>query len=133
MSILLGVFIGIIIGVVGIISIRMILRNIEIKNFLEEEKEYEFLVNLLIDNNIIKDGTKYLINIEEKCVYVLMNNKLNQYNYIKNKNEFLEVNSINLSENIAEFIKKYSVGEIYSPNLLYSNSYRIIRQKKYKI
>jgi hypothetical protein len=128
-----GIFIGIVIALIGIISIKTIIEKYKLKKHLKECNTLEPLVYLLIDNGIIKDQTKFLEDNKNKCVYVFNENELKQYTY-KNNNEddFLEVNSINIPENITNILGDYiSWNYAYRANSMYGRFYRFIHKKKY--
>jgi predicted membrane protein len=131
--ILLGIFIGIIISLSGIISVKTIIRKNEIKK-LKEYDILEPLIFLLIDNDIINNGTKYLEDIKNKCVYVFTENELKQYTYKNNKeNDFFEINSINIPENIANILGDYIMWNVgFGLNSVYGKFYRFNHQIKYK-
>ena len=136
MSILLGIFIGIIIGSFGILSIISIIRNNERKKILKEEGHYilEPLVYLLIDNNIIRDGTRYLEDINEKYIYVFKENELKQYGYKDNNvDDILEINSINIPENIADIFRDYIMwNTVHGLNSMYGRFIRFHHKIKNK-
>ena len=131
---ILGILIVIIISLIGIISIRTIKEKYELKKLLREYDILEPLVYLLIDNGIIKDGTKYLQDINNKCIYVFMENELKQYTYKDNtQNDFLEINSINIPENLLNILGDYiSWNYAYGLNSMYGIFYSFIHRRKYK-
>ena len=134
MYILLGIFIGIIISFIGIISIKTIIRKNKIKKYLKEYDILEPLVFLLIDNDIIKNGTKYLEDIKNKYVCVFTENELKQYAY-KNDNEddFLEINSIKIPKDIINILGDYIMWNVaHGLNSLHGKFYRFNHQIKYK-
>jgi hypothetical protein len=124
LQILLGIFIGIIIGAIGIISIR----KYKAKKYFENEDILEPLIDLLINNNIIKNWTKYIEDVENKYVYVLMENELKQYGYENNnENKYLEINSINVSEELLNILENYIMWNYsYGLNSMYSRIYKFI-------
>jgi hypothetical protein len=133
---LLGIFIGIIIGFIGIISIRTIKEKYELNKLLKEKGHdtLEPLVYLLIDNGIIKNKTKYLEDINNQCVYVFMENELKQYAYKNNnQDDFLEINTINIPEDITNILGDYIMWNYtYGLNSMYGRFYRFIHEKKIK-
>jgi hypothetical protein len=132
---ILGILIVIIIGLIGIISIRTIKEKYELKKHFKKYDILEPLVYLLIDNGIIKDWTKYLEDINNKCVYVFTENKLKQYTYKDNiQNDFVEINSINIPENLTNILSDDNISwnYAYGLNSMYGRFYRFILGKKYK-
>jgi hypothetical protein len=137
MNVLIGIFIGIIIGSFGIIIPIVTRRNKERRKIIKAEGHYvlEPLVWLLIDNKIIKDGTRYLEDINEKYIYVFMEKELKQYGYKNNDgNDFFEINSINIPENIIDILKDYIMwNTTYGLNSMYARFIRFNHQIKRKI
>jgi chromate transport protein ChrA len=133
MTILLGVFIGIIMSLIAMIIIRKIYKKYEMKEYLNFENILEPLVYLLIDNNIIKNGTKYFEDIENKSIFVLINNEIKQYTYKNTKEEILEINCLKIPENLLNIIDKHIVwNTVHGINSMYLRSTKIYQKNKRK-
>jgi hypothetical protein len=97
---------------------------------IRNSKFYPF-IDLLLENNIIKNGTKYLIDISNNCTFVLNENKLKEYIY---KNEtFYENRIMNLPGDILGIFDEFIGWNIcYGLNSMYAGFYNFFHKRKYK-
>ena len=126
-NIFLGMFIGILISLFGMMMVRLIKRK-KYKSLLKEYDNFEPLINSLVEKNIIKNGIKYLINIERRCIYVFVKNELRVYAYENiNKKIISEIDIIEIPENIINILEKYINWNIHCGiNSIYASSIRFI-------